>query len=51
MAYLRPLSLNPPQTPRAIEDSVIRDDLTGVYLAEGTDDAATGKDNISTHVS
>ena len=51
MGYLWSLSLNPPQTPRAIEDRVIRDDLTGVNLAECTDDASTGKDNISTHVS
>lgn len=49
--YLWSLCLNPPHTPRAVDDRVLRYDFTGVDLTEGSNDTATGEDYIPTDVS
>lgn len=48
---LRSFCLNPPHASRAIDDRVLRYDLAGVDLTEGSDDAAAGEDHIPPHVS
>lgn len=50
-AYLWSLHLDPPHTPRTINDSILRNDFTGVDLTEGSDDAAVGEDHIPSNIS
>lgn len=49
--YLWSLCLNPPHTSRAIDNSVLRYDLTRVDLTEGSNDTSTGEDHIPTNIS
>ena len=49
--YLGSLRLNPSHTSRAIDDRVLRYDLTCVDLTEGSNDTATGEDHIPANIS
>lgn len=49
--YLWSLHLDPPQAARAINDSVFRNDFTGVDLTERSDDATIGEDHVPSNIS
>lgn len=49
--YLGSFRLHPPHTSRSIDYSVLRYDLTGVDLTEGSNYTATGEDYIPTNIS
>lgn len=50
-SYLWSLCLNPPHASRAVDDSVLGYDFTGVDLTEGSNNTATGEDHVPSNVS